>query len=418
MIEPAEAPAGLALLAPPPADRRGGARPGRAGAVRQRPGVLGVRLDLLAGLGPGAAATGELPSFDAYRAPTQHPLWVGLTTVLATLGEDGSRAVVGVCVAGFVALVIGGFRFANAVFGEVVGWIFALLLLSRLDYGFLAARGYIDVPFLALWCGRRRWRPKSRGAASAVLAAAGLRRAVAARGVAAERRLRALPAVGRAPLPRLSEVAWVLVAPVIWTGSDWLVTGDPLYSSNYTTRSALSLGRRVPVSQLPERVAHFMNDLTKPPVLAAGIAGIGLSFALVRPRAKLLLPSFLFLFGIATFLALSIRGFAVINRYLVVSALALTLFAAFTLGGWTALQARGRAVWAVGRVLVIVLGAGWTLSRFNFEHMRWELHSRQIVHADMVRCSTTRRRRRAPLRAGHRAQPQARAGRPLPPRCR
>ncbi|HEY6886829.1 MAG TPA: hypothetical protein VI300_03585, partial [Solirubrobacter sp.] len=83
---------------------------------------------------------GQLPSFDAYRAPTQHPLWVALTTVLATLGEDGSRAVVGVCVAAFVALVIGGFRLANALFGEVVGWIFAALLLSRLDYGFLAAR--------------------------------------------------------------------------------------------------------------------------------------------------------------------------------------------------------------------------------------------------------------------------------------
>ena len=41
------------------------------------------------------------------------------------------------------------------------------------------------------------------------------------------------------------------------------------------------------------------------------------------------------MFGIATFLALSIRGFAVINRYLVISALALTLFAAFTLGGWS-----------------------------------------------------------------------------------
>jgi hypothetical protein len=185
-------------------------------------------------------------------------------------------------------------------------------------------------------------------------------------------------------LPTVTEVAWVLVAPLIWTGSDWLVTGDALYSSNYTTRSALSLGRRVPVSQLPERLAQFMNDLTKPPVLAAGIAGIGLSFALVRPRARLILPSFLFLFGIATFLALSIRGFAVINRYLVISALALTLFAAFTLGGWTAIQARGRILWALGSLAVILLGAGWTLSRFNFEHVRWELRSRQIVHADMV----------------------------------
>ena len=33
---------------------------------------------------------------------------------------------------------------------------------------------------------------------------------------------------------------------------------------------------------------------------------------------------------------------------------------------------------------MIVLGAGWTMSRFNFEHIRWELRSRQIVHADMV----------------------------------
>jgi hypothetical protein len=327
---------------------------------------------------------GELPSFDAYRAPTQHPLWVALTTVLAALGEDGSRAVVGVCVAGFVALVIGGFRFASAVFGEVVGWVFALLLLSRLDYGFLAARGYIDVPFLALivWAAAlEAERPRRGTAVFALLCCAGLLRpeawllsgAYALYLMWAERRL-----------PRWTEVAWVLAAPLIWTGSDWLVTGDPLYSSNYTTRSALSLGRRVPLGQLPERLVHFMNDLTKPPVLAAGIAGIGLAFALVRPRAKLILPGFLFVFGIATFLALSIRGFAVINRYLVISALALTLFAAFALGGWTALQTRARYAWAAGSLLVIVLGAGWTLSRFNFEHVRWELRSRETVHADMV----------------------------------
>jgi hypothetical protein len=89
-------------------------------------------------------------------------------------------------------------------------------------------------------------------------------------------------------------------------------------------------------------------------------------------------------FGIATFLALSIRGFAVINRYLVVSALALTLFAAFTLGGWSVLRTRARWLWAAGAGVVIVLGAGWTISKFHFEHIRWELHSRQVVHADMV----------------------------------
>ena len=77
--------------------------------------------------------------------------------------------------------------------------------------------------------------------------------------------------------------------------------------------------------------------------------GIVLAFVLVRPRAKLILPSFLLVFGIATFLGLSIRGFAVINRYLVISALALTVFAAFTLGGWSVLRGRGRTVWAAAR---------------------------------------------------------------------
>jgi hypothetical protein len=325
---------------------------------------------------------GELPSFDAYRAPTQHPLWVALTTVLALLGEDGSRAVVGICVAGFVALVIGGFRFASAIFGEPVGWVFALLLLSRLDYGFLAARGYIDVPFLALivWAAAlEAERPRRGTAVFALLACAGLLRpeawllsgAYALYLLWADRRL-----------PRPSEVAWVLVAPLLWTGSDWIVTGDPLYSSNYTTRSALSLGRRVPISGLPERLWHFMSALTKLPVLVAGVAGIGAALVLIRPRTRIALPGFLFVFGIATFLALSIRGFAVIDRYLIVSALSLTLFAAFSLGGFTLVGSR---TWALGSALAVLLGAVWTATHFSGSHIRWELRSRQIIHGDMLR---------------------------------
>jgi hypothetical protein len=323
---------------------------------------------------------GRLPSFDAYRAPTQHPLWVALTTGLATLGEDGSRAVVGVCVAGFVALVIGGFRLANAIFGEVVAWVFALLLVSRLDYGFLAARGFIDVPFLALivWAAAlEAERPRRGAAVFALLGCAGLLRpeawllsgAYALYLMWSEKRL-----------PRPSEVAWVVAAPLIWTGSDWIVTGDPLYSSNYTTRSALSLGRRVPVSDLPERLWHFMSALTKLPVLIAGVAGIGAALVLIRPRTRIALPGFLFAFGIVTFLALSIRGFAVIDRYLVISALSLTLFAAFAIGGF----GRNR-VWALGSAVVVVLGAAWTAAHFNVAHIRWELRSRQLIHADMVR---------------------------------
>ena len=51
---------------------------------------------------------------------------------------------------GFVALVVRRLPLRRGGLRRAVGWVFALLLLSRLDYGFLAARGYIDVPFLAL----------------------------------------------------------------------------------------------------------------------------------------------------------------------------------------------------------------------------------------------------------------------------
>lgn len=89
---------------------------------------------------------GVLPSFDAYRAPTQHPLWVVLCLPLAAIGEGGDRVLLALCVLSFVALVAGMYALGEHVFGAVVGVVAALLLASRLDFPFLAARGYIDIP--------------------------------------------------------------------------------------------------------------------------------------------------------------------------------------------------------------------------------------------------------------------------------
>ena len=49
------------------------------------------------------------------------------------------------------------------------------------------------------------------------------------------------------------------------------MTGDPLYSLHYTTRSALALGRRLPLERLPDRLVVFLAELTKLPVLLAGL---------------------------------------------------------------------------------------------------------------------------------------------------
>ena len=71
------------------------------------------------------------------------------------------------------------YRLGKATFGWVVGLVAALLLLSRLDFPFLAARGYIDIPYLALilWAAAlEAQRPRRGGAVWVLLTLAGLLR--------------------------------------------------------------------------------------------------------------------------------------------------------------------------------------------------------------------------------------------------
>src|SRR5918997_194831 len=51
---------------------------------------------------------GQLPSYDAYRAPTPHPMAIAVGTVLAPLGHHAERLWILLCVGSFVALVAGG----------------------------------------------------------------------------------------------------------------------------------------------------------------------------------------------------------------------------------------------------------------------------------------------------------------------
>ena len=50
---------------------------------------------------------GQLPSFEAYRAPTEHPLAVVFGAALSLLGQDADRVMVLITLFSFVALVAG-----------------------------------------------------------------------------------------------------------------------------------------------------------------------------------------------------------------------------------------------------------------------------------------------------------------------
>ncbi|MBI5105413.1 MAG: hypothetical protein HZB46_10630 [Solirubrobacterales bacterium] len=98
---------------------------------------------------------GTLPSFDAYRAPTEHPLAVAAGAVVSLFGDAAPRVWLALVIACFCGLVAGMYRLGRTAFTPVVGLVAALLVLSRLDYPFLAARGYVDEVIEA-----RKTRPK------------------------------------------------------------------------------------------------------------------------------------------------------------------------------------------------------------------------------------------------------------------
>ena len=126
---------------------------------------------------------GMAPSFEAYAAPTQHPLYVALGAVLGLVfGESADRALVLVCLLSHALLVFGTYRLGAAVFGRWSGALAALFVAASASFLLYAARGYVDSPFLAIvvWAGvfeaegtrgeSREWRPL------ALLVAAGLLR--------------------------------------------------------------------------------------------------------------------------------------------------------------------------------------------------------------------------------------------------
>jgi hypothetical protein len=327
---------------------------------------------------------GSLPSFDAYRAPTQHPLWVAICVPLAALGLQGDRVLLAICVLSFVALVAGMYRLGKASFGWVVGLVAALLLLSRLDFPFLAARGYIDIPYLALilWAAAlEAERPKRGGVVWVLLTLAGLLRPEAWLLAG----LYGLRLAWGKPLREWVRVgAIVAFAPVVWALSDLVVTGDPMYSLNYTTESSRLLGRRQSLSELPGVTLSYLSELTKPPVFIAALAGIVLAWRMAR--AHVLVPVTLLVWGIGTFLLVSLRGFSVISRYVLVAAIALMLFAAFTMAGFSRLPRGHRAIrpWAIGSAVVVLGGIVFTAATFNPAYVNRELRLRDSVRKDLT----------------------------------
>jgi hypothetical protein len=302
---------------------------------------------------------GVTPSFEAYAAPTEHPLWVAYCALLdLVFGGIADRALVLTCVLAFVALVWATFRVGRACFSPLSGAVAALCVGSSFAFLLYAARGYVDVPFLALvlWAAALEAERPRRGVPVAVLLAlAGLLRPEAwilagAYWLWCRRDWRLL--------------ALAAVAPVLWCLTDLVVTGDPLFSVHSTSALAEDLGRTRGIAHVPGKFVSFLADTTRLPVFAGGLLGIGLAWWRRAQLRSLHVPLALLGAGTLAFAGSGALGLSILPRYLTVPAVGICLFAGYAVGVF------GRR----GAVVALALGLVFVAIRIpSFTTLRNEL---------------------------------------------
>lgn len=341
----------------------------------------------------------DAPVFEGFRIPTEHPLSIAVGAVLALFGQVGDRIFIALIFASFLWLIWAVYRLGRIAFTPLVGGLAALLLLTRFDFAFLAARGYIDIPYMALvvWAAVLEARRPHRGTpVFLLLAAAGLLRPEGWVLAGAYFLWMAWRASWR---DRARYAALAAIGPVVWCGVDLAVTGNPLYSLLYTSGSAEDLGRSQPLSELPSTLPSFFAALVKLPVELLALAGLAFGVAAAPRRAAM--PLVLLLAGVGTFVLIGAAGASVIERYLAVAAVALIVFAGVGLGGWTILEpSRTRTAWAVLCGLVVIGGAAFYATRLDLGYFDNELSFRGAAHRDLVRVLDS-----APVKRGLRCGP-------------
>jgi hypothetical protein len=323
---------------------------------------------------------GMKPDFDAYAAPTEHPLFLGLCALVGLVGTDAERVIVLVCVLSLVALVWGTFRVGEACFGLWPGLLGAVFVGSSFAFLLYAARAYVDVPFLALvlWAAAMEARAPRRGTAvMAVLAVAGLMRP------------EAWVLAGAYWLwcgwRRFDLLALAVAAPLVWCLVDLWDTGDPLFSLHATNDLADELNRNRGLSSVPRSFVSFVTDTARWPVALAGAGGAVLLWRLRTGRA-LHVPIALFGAGVVTFVATGLAGLSVLPRYLTVPVVAVCLLAGYGVLGFTTLApGRLRRAWSRAAIGAAVVGVAFVAVKAPVVNtLRGELRFIRGSHDDLV----------------------------------
>jgi hypothetical protein len=354
-----------------------------AGAVLLR--VLGgvgfANYDTLYALVWGQQLTrGETPQYGVAIAPTPHPLVEALGVVVAPFGPHVAAQIT--VALGFLALSACGwavYRLGALWFNRPAGAVAALLLLTRVPILSYGVRAYVDVPYLLLVLSALILETRHRRAGApvlALLALAGLLRPEAWAFSGLYWLYLALP-TPRTPgqLARLALLA--AAAPIVWVASDWLVTGNPLWSLTNTRHTAETLHRETGIAKVPEYIPRRIGEILGPFALVP--AALGGLLALLWLRARALPGAIAGIVAVGVFAAFASVGLPIDERYAFLAAAILCVFAGAAVCGWMELP-RGdpnRRWWIAAAAVSVVALLASIPSQYRSNHHQLNALGRQ-----------------------------------------
>jgi 4-amino-4-deoxy-L-arabinose transferase-like glycosyltransferase len=354
---------------------------------------------------------GFTPEYTADFAPTPHPLATAVSSLALPFGNEADLVILSLTLLIFGGLVWITYRLGAELFSAPVGVVAALVVATRPAMERDALLAYQDIPFALLIVAAvlLEARRSRRGVPVLVLlAVAGLIRPEAW-ALAGLYWLYLWPA--QSPKRRAATAALVAAAPLIWSLTDLIVTGDALHSLHGTAELAEANDRRRSPEQVPYWTAQYFGFALREP-LVLGVP-IGLLFAWLYARRRSALP-------VATVVAMTLVfaigpffGLPLIRRYVETPAVLLTVFYGLAVCGWLLLPpGRARRRWQAAGLLAAALSIAylpWHARELRRIEQRVDVT--RAVYADLQRAAEAPAVRAAfancaPLHAGdHRPVP-------------
>lgn len=292
---------------------------------------------------------GRAPDVTAAAAPTLHPLWLVIAVPAVATGAGASLLQL-VGLLSLAVVVACAWRLAADLAGAVAGAVAAVAVGSSFALMLLAFKAYVDLPFLALVLvavvAERAWAPGGKPfTVPGLLLVAGLLRPEAwALGLLlVGLRLLRGAALGEVVRPALV----VLVAPVLWALADLALSGSPVHSLTGTQQLAEELGRKTGLANAPVQLLLLLGDLARPPIAAAGLLGVAIALWRLGWR-RVMVPLAPLVAGAGGFILVGALGLPLLQRYLLVPAALLCVFAGVAAAAILAV--------ALGRPLPAALG--------------------------------------------------------------